>query len=386
MKKLSVLLCSLLLALTLTGCSTVEDLVDEYTDTTEITEVASVTSDIDESLLEMFTERDLEQTVSEYDESYELESNEDLTITEEGTYLITGDVSESTIIVDVDSEVNVQLVLEDVSIVNEDIPAIYVKSADKVFVTVTGDNYFEVNGSSTVDDSNLDAAIFSKDDLVINGTGTLEINSSENGITSKDDLKITGSTLVIDADNHGLEANDSIRIADGDITITCGNDGIHSENEDEGLGYVYIAGGTIVISSEDDAIRATTYVQIDGGDITISNSTEGIEATQVYINDGTIDLYSSDDGLNATKKTDLDVEIVITGGDITIEVGSGDTDGIDSNGDLTITGGTIDITAPTSAVDVDGTVTHTGGTVIVNGSEVADASEITSSGGGSKKR
>ena len=97
-------------------------------------------------------------------------------------------------------------------------------------------------------------------------------------------------------------------------------------------------------------------------------------------------MYSSDDGLNATKKADLDVEIVITGGDITIEVGSGDTDGIDSNGDLTISGGTINITAPTSSIDVDGTVTHSGGTVIVNGTEVEDASEITSFGGGAKHK
>ncbi len=369
------------LLLTLTGCTLLEE---DFGDSTEIIEISNV--DNDELLSEMFTERDLEQDVTEYDDTLQLVSNEDILITEEGTYLILGDVSNSTIVVNADDEVNVQLVLSDVSIVNDDMPAIYVISADKVFVTLVGDNYLEVNGTTTVDESNLDAAIFSKDDLVINGEGSIEIVSITNGITSKDDLKITGGTILITSLNHGLEANDSIRIYDGDITIESGNDALHSENEEEDLGYVYISGGTITITSEDDAIRANTYVRVDGGEITILDSYEGIEATVLYINGGVIDLYASDDGLNATQKSNLDVEIYITGGAITIEVGTGDTDGIDSNGDLTITGGIVSITAPTSSIDVDGTVTHTSGRVIVNGVEVEDASEISSSGGGSKRK
>lgn len=372
MKKIIILV----LLLFLVGCQSTGETDSYYTEDIETTESESEAIDS-----EMFTVRDLTQTVSEYDDTYELISSEDLYITIEGTYLITGDVSNSTIIIDVDDEEKVQLILENVSIINDDMPAVYVKSADKVFITITGDNYIEVNGSSTVDDSNLDAAIFSKDDLVINGEGTLEIVSKVNGITSKDDLKITGGEILITSSEYGLEANDSIRIADGDITIDSTNDALHSENDEEDSGYIYISGGTLNITTEDDGIIAKTYVQIDGGNITINDSYEGIEATQIYINSGVIDLYASDDGLNATKKSNLEVEIVITGGDITIEVGSGDTDGIDSNGSLTITGGTITITAPTSSIDVDGTVTHTSGTVIVNDVEVEDASEISSFGG-----
>ncbi len=374
-KKNYIILLLLVFTLGLVGCGT-NAAVNENTENSEAINVVS-----EETLLEYFTERDLEQTVSEYDNTYELVSNEDLWITEEGVYLITGDVTNTTVIVDVDNESKVQLVLEDVTIVNDDMPAIYVKSADKVFVTITGDNYLEVNGSSTVDDSNLDAGIFSKDDLVINGDGYLEIVSNVNGITSKDDLKITGGTISISAQEDGLEANDSIRIADGTITIDANNDALHAEYEEENLGYIYISGGSLDITAGDDAIRATTYVQIDGGDITINNSYEGIEATQVYINGGTIDLYALDDGLNATSKSDLDVEIVISGGNITIEVGSGDTDGIDSNGDLSISGGVISITAPFSSVDVDGNISQTGGTVYVNGELVEDVSSLSSSGG-----
>lgn len=369
------------IVLFLSGCTIVEDDLDSTIDVTEIATVAT-----EETITEMFTERDLEQTVTEYDDTFELVSEEDLYINEEGTYYITGDVTNTTITVEVLEEDNVQLVLDDVSIVNDDMPAIYVISADKVFITLYGDNYLELNGTSTIDETNLDAAIFSKEDLVINGEGTLEIDSSYNGISSKDDLKITGGTIIISSINHGLEANDSIRVSGGTITIDSGNDGLHVENEEDLTGYIYISSGVLNITSSDDALRATTYVQIDGGNITINNSYEGIEATQVYINGGVIDLYASDDGLNATKKSNIDVEIVITGGDITIEVGSGDTDGIDSNGDLTISGGTITITAPTSSIDVDGTVTHTDGTVIVNGEEVEDASAISSQMGGMKHK
>ncbi len=373
MKKIMLIILSVFV---LVGCETTTNI--------EIVEVASIAST--ETLVEMFTDRDLVQEVTEFDESIVLEDNKDITLTESGVYYITGDVSNTTIIVEVDSEENVGLVLEDVSIINDTMPAIYIASADKVFITIVGENYLEVNGTSTVDGTNLDAAIFSKEDLVLNGTGSLVIESAANGITSKDDLKITGGTYNITCENHGLDANDSIRIADGDITIGAGNDGLHSEYEEEDSGYIYIADGTLTITAGDDGIRANSYIQIDGGTIIVYDSYEGMEATQVYINSGYINIYSSDDGINATKKTSNTVEIIIAGGVIIVEVGSGDTDGIDSNGTLTITGGEITITAPTSSIDVDNTITHTGGTVIVNGEEVSDASAITSNGGGPGKR
>ena len=46
---------------------------------------------------------------------------------------------------------------------------------------------------------------------------------------------------------------------------------------------------------------------------------------------------------------------------------AGDTDGVDSNGDLYINGGTINITGQ-SAFDYDGEAVNNGGTIIVNGS------------------
>ena len=325
----------------------------------------------------MFSDRDLEQSADLSDATYiELSSGEDVTITEEGVYVLSGEAEDTTIIVEADDEAKVQIVLDGVSIENEDAPAIYVKSADKVFITTSdSENVMEVTGNYEADgDTNLDAVIFSKSDLVLNGTGTLKIVSAEgNGITSKDDLKVTGGTYSITSLGDGLEANDSICIAGGDITIVTDKDALHSENEDDSsLGYVYIVDGTLNITAADDGIRGTSIVQIDGGVINIETCTEGIEGTYIQINGGEISIYATDDGINATAKSNsYDVVIEVNGGTIDVTVGSGDTDAFDSNGDIYINGGTIDISA-TSAFDPDGTAELNGGTVTVNGEIITE--------------
>ena len=320
---------------------------------------------------DIFTDRDLNQDLDTSDATkYTLSSNEDITITEEGIYLISGKASNSSIIVDTDDNSKVQIVLSNVTINNSSKPCIYVKNADKVFVTSEGTNSLTVSSTFTSDgNTNTDAVIFSKDDLVLNGTGTITISSSDNGITSKDDLKITGGTINITCSSDALEANNSIAIANGNITINSKKDGLHAEySDDDSVGYVYISGGTINITASDDAIHATTIVEIDNGNIT-TNSHEGIEATYIQINDGTLNLQATDDGMNAgNKSSKYETTIEINGGSITIDMGTGDTDAIDSNGNIYIAGGTINITAR-SPFDYDGESKYTGGTIIVNGTE-----------------
>lgn len=363
------------------------------TDTTTATSstataVSSTDGEISLEVADVFSERDLEQEADLAEAQYiDLTSGEDITISEEGVYVLSGNVTDVTIIVEAEDEAKVQIVLDDVSIANTDTPAIYVKSGDKVFITTTdSENTLEVTGTFTADgETNLDAVIFSKSDLTLNGVGTLEITSdSENGITSKDDLKVTGGTYVISAETDGLEANDGIAIYDGNFTITSGKDGIHSENEDDtSLGYIYIAGGTFTINSSDDGIQGTTVVKIDDGSITIKASTEGIEGTYIIFNGGTIDLYATDDGINATAKSSYyDVAIEVNGGDLKVEVGSGDTDAFDANGSIYVNGGTINITAPTSSFDYDATAELNGGTVTVNGEVVTEIPESMMGGGG----
>ena len=348
---------------------------------------ANITTDGAIDATDLFSERDLTQVADLTDaQAITLTSGQDVQITEEGVYVVTGDASDVTIVVDVEDSAKVQLVLDDASITNEDAPAIYVKNADKVFVTTAdgSTNKLAVTGTFTADgDTNTDAVIFSKDDLTLNGLGTLEVSSTGNGITSKDDLKVTGGTYTIDAAADALEANDSILVSDGTLGITTSKDGLHAENdEDTTVGYVYICGGSLDIDAADDGIQATTILQIDGGSFSI-NAAEALEATYVQVNGGSFDIEASDDGINATtKSTSIGTPTIeITGGELGITMGAGDTDALDANGNLVISGGTINISAQ-SAFDFDGTVTFTGGTVTVNGEQVSEISNSMMMGGG----
>ena len=160
---------------------------------------------------DMFSDRDLEQEADLTNAEYiTLTSGEDVTISAEGVYVISGTATNTSIIVEADSA-KVQLVLDGVSITNTDFPAIYVKEADKVFVTTTdSENVLKVTGSFTTDgDENTDAVIYSKDDIVLNGVGSLTIESTANGISGKDDVKFTGGTYVINVSEDAVEAKDS---------------------------------------------------------------------------------------------------------------------------------------------------------------------------------
>jgi hypothetical protein len=372
------------------SASSAETTSAQSAEDTSASAAVSTVSSVDGSLLDtsgLFTDRDMEQSADLTGATeIGLVSGQDVTLTEEGVYVLSGEATDVTIIVAADDEAKVQIVLDSVNIENENAPAIYVKSADKVFVTTTSsNNVMEVTGSYEADgDTNLDAVIFSKDDLVLNGTGTLTIVSAEgNGITSKDDLKVTGGTYSITSLMDALEANDSIRIADGDITIVTDKDGLHSENEDDSsLGYIYILDGTLDITAADDAIRGNSIVQIDGGVINIETCTEGIEATQIQINGGEIDIYATDDGLNASAKSNAyDVMIEVNGGVINVSMAGGDTDAFDSNGTLYINAGTIDIAA-TSAFDSIGVAQLNGGTVTVNGQTITQITQSQMGGPG----
>lgn len=208
-----------------------------------------------------------------------------ISISKEGTYVLSGALSEGQIVVDADSA-KVQLVLDNADITCASSAAIYVKNADKAFITLAeGSENILMNTAEyeAIDDNNIDAVIFSKDDLTLNGKGTLTINSEYgHGIVSKDDLKLVGGTCNITAKNHALSGKDSVRIADGTYNLTSGKDGIHSENaDDDEKGFVYIASGDFTIESTGDGIDASYVVQIDDGDfdITAGDGAENVTKT-----------------------------------------------------------------------------------------------------------
>ncbi|WP_294784526.1 carbohydrate-binding domain-containing protein [uncultured Eubacterium sp.] len=350
---------------------------------------------------DMFTKRDLDASYDESectaitleDENSSCDSDavtidgQTVTITSEGTYLISGTLSNGSIVVDVEDSEKVQLVFDNVSITNESGAAVYVREADKVFLMLAegSENAVVSNGTTTEDDSNIDGAIFAKGDLTINGTGTLTVTSAAHGIVCKDDLVVTGGTYNISAEKQGLSGKDSVRIADGTFDITSGGDAIHSENaDDETKGFVYVANGSFTLNADGDGISASYAVQLDDGTITISQCYEGLEGQTIDISGGVIDITASDDGLNAAGgndssnsngpgggdvfSADEDACINISGGEINIDATG---DGIDSNGDLDVSGGTILVTGSAnggnSALDYNGTATITGGTVVAAG-------------------
>ncbi len=336
---------------------------------------------------DLFSNRDLTQTADTSNAvTITAQDNQTQTITQEGVYILTGSASNFTVKVEADKQAKIQLVLDGLNVTNSDFPVIYVVSADKCFITTTNtSNSLSVTGTFKADgDTNTDAVIYSKDDLVFNGTGSLDILSSAgNGISGKDDIKFTGGTYNIQTAKDSIEANDSIVIYDGTFNITSNKDGLHSENnDDDTVGYIYIQNGTFNIKALSDAIQATTVCQIDGGTFSLT-AAEGIEATYIQINDGTFDIYATDDGINGAKKSNSfgTPTIEFNGGYIKVAVGQGDTDAIDCNGNIIVNGGTIDVTAQMSSFDYDGSAQYNGGTIIINGSQVDSIPQSMMGGG-----
>lgn len=243
-----------------------------------------------------------------------------------GTYTIDEDINGS-IVIDVSNDDTVELILDGCSVTSADSAAIYVKNAGEVIITTTEGSLNTLSNTTGFEadgDTNIDAVIFSKDDLTIGGSGTLIIESADHGIVSKDDLLIEGSTITISASGDGCQANEELII--------------------------------------------------NGGTIDITSCVEGLEGNTVTVNDGEITIVSSDDAINAsgesgdTMAADSTCSINLNGGIITITTSG---DGIDSNGDLTITDGYITISGPENSgngsIDYAGTGTITGGTVIAAG-------------------
>ena len=198
-----------------------------------------------------------------------------VTITDEGTYILSGQLDNGMVIVNAEETDKVQLVLDNVEIANATSAAIYIPSADKVFSTMAdgSDNTLKNGGTYTaIDDNNIDSVIFSKSDLTLNGTGSLTIEATAgHGVVSKDDLVVTSGTYTITAASHGLCGKDSVAIADGVFVLNTGKDGVQSDNtEDSEKGYVYLAGGDYTITAQGDGFSASSWMQVDGGSYTIT--------------------------------------------------------------------------------------------------------------------
>lgn len=223
---------------------------------------------------DLFTTRDLEEDWEKREYTAITLQNENLTITEGGVYCLSGTIENGQVIVDAPKDEKVQLVLSGVRIHCESHAALYVKQADKVFITLAegAENTLSSGEHFTqTDENNVDAALFSKEDLTLNGDGSLTILSpGGHGVSSKDELTVTGGTYDVTAASHGFEGKDSVCIKDGIFRITTGKDGFHAEHdEDETLGYLYIENGTFNITTQQDGLSSSGQMEIAGGDFTL---------------------------------------------------------------------------------------------------------------------
>jgi len=149
-------------------------------------------------------------------------------------------------------------------------------------------------------------------------------------------------------------------------------------------GAVTINSGTTTIYSADDGIKSTTSVTINSGSVNIAKAVEGIESPAITVNNGTVSIAASDDGLNATKGNGGESNdgslLTLAGGMVNVNVTGGD--GLDSNGSIAITGGTIVVNGPQSApevgMDYNGTCNISGGLLIVTGPSSGNMIQATS--------
>ena len=202
-------------------------------------------------------------------------NNATVTISKEGCYLTSGELEDGQIIVDAGDSDKVQLVLDNASIHCSTGSAILVRNADNVKVTLAADSENELSDGTEyqTDDDNPDAALFSKDDLVINGSGSLTVQGNyKHGIAGNDDLVITGGRLTVNSLSHDLRGKDSVAILDGTFVLTSQKDGIQASNtEDSTKGWVQIDGGNFTIQSSGDGIQAETNLSIYDGSFTITS-------------------------------------------------------------------------------------------------------------------
>lgn len=195
------------------------------------------------------------------------------------------------------------------------------------------------------------------------------------------DFNESGNSSGQSYSTKGIKAESEINISGFTINISSTDDGIHANSDsgvletgEDGKGTIVINGGSITISSGDDGMHADKQLDVNDGYINVVTSYEGLEAITINLNGGKIYVYATDDGINACTGDGKTSPIVnVTGGYIDVTTTSGDTDGIDSNGNYVQTGGFVLVKGGSSSgnvsgsIDVDGTVTITGGTCVALG-------------------
>ena len=210
---------------------------------------------------------------------------------------------------------------------------------------------------------------------------TISVNNKTINFSSWSNYS-SGNSNGADVSAKGIKAENEIYIKKGTIDIKAYDDAVHAnndgviENGDSPLGNVIVSGGSLTVEASDDGIHADGNMTISGGEINVKSAYEGLEANIFNVSGGSTYVYATDDGMNATKGKSTPA-INVSGGLLDVEVPTnGDTDGIDSNGSFTQSGGVVIVKGPgnaggnnfgAAALDTDGNVSISDGTLIIFG-------------------
>ena len=224
----------------------------------------------------------------------------------------------------------------------------------------------------------------------IDATYNVEVDELDSSVPTKLTIKTgknatyySSSTFKADSEK-GIKAQNDIVVNKGTIVVAASDDAIHAnygitlDSGAKSTGNITINDGLVQVASGDDGLHSDNTLTINGGKVVVTGATEGFEANYIKINGGYSYIYGTDDGVNCSKKSFSDCAFTMTGGYLDVAVRSGDTDGIDSNGNFTLSGGVIVTrgspgttgSGMSTGMDVDGTCSMTGGTLIAfNGLE-----------------
>ncbi len=299
-----------------------------------------------------------------------------VTVKKAGTYALSGSLSDGRILVDAGEEDKIHLIFRGVSVTCSGQGALYVRQADKVFITLEEGSNNALTSISDVTDGveeNVDGAIYSKDDLTFNGGGSLTVTGPNHGIVCKAELVVTGGTYAVAAQGgHAIQAKKNTRIADGTFALSAAKDGIHVENPDNvDEGYLYVAGGDFTVTADGDGFSAATLAQLSGGNgrFTCGGGADNGESHNDGLGGGFggwgggwYNDTAADEETTSTKGIKGGTALLCEGGTWTLDTAD---DGLHSNGDLTISGGTLTIATGDDGIHADGLAVINDGSITV---------------------
>lgn len=252
----------------------------------------------DESKATQVTLADQTATVTGQGASF---SAQTLTISQAGTYVLTGSGKNLKLVVEAADTDQVHLVFQNLTLEGEG-TLLQINKAQEVVISLAEGSQNALTESQASDDEKVKATIHSQVPLTLNGTGNLTLTAlTKNALEVEDDLKVLGGTYTVKAANHGFKAEGALDIEAATLTIEAGKDGLHAEHDETTeRANVTLNPTQLSIAATEDGVDAGNELTIKGGTITVSQSEEGLEARVIRQLGGDVSIKSSDDGVNAS--------------------------------------------------------------------------------------